>query len=668
MLDTESITILIVDDNEKNLFTLRSLIAEHLKVRIIEAQSGEAALKILLKHKINLIILDVQMPEMDGFETAQLIFSHRKTRHIPIVFLTAAYKTTEFVQRGFALGAVDYLTKPIDTAQLLNKIRSYIRFIEQEYQHKQELEQKIQERTTKLSESNKRLEQEITERKQIEEELSRAKEIAEEANRAKSYFLANMSHELRTPLNAIIGYSEMLEEFAEEVNQEDFIPDLRRIRAAGRHLLDLINDVLDLSKIEAGKMSLFLETFDLQTFIQEVADTVQPLLEKKSNTLQVEYFCQLGKIYNDRTRLRQMLLNLISNATKFSERGVILLQISCDKFHGEDRVSFCVTDDGIGITDEQQKKLFQPFTQAEASTTRRFGGTGLGLAITRQFADMLGGSVNVVSEFGYGSTFSLRLPVNVKEPTVDKVEEEPESTTTTDSIILIIDENNTQRNLLKNQLKQFGYSIALAKSDEESIKVAKKLRPDLIILSVQVTTGWEVLAHLKNDTFLSRVPVILITHDILKGYANYALECVAKPLRHEQLTAISDRYAPDTPTLIMIVDSNADVQHTITAFFAKKGWQIISVSNGRQAIEYLTHLQPCLVFVDLSNHMELIKKLQTTDLLEAIHLIAMHEQYLTAEDCASLNQCTETPLHKNGYLLAEFPTHLHTLLMRYLPK
>jgi signal transduction histidine kinase len=667
MLNVEPITILIVDDNDKNLFTLRSLITEHLEAYVIEAQSGEAALKILLKQKINLIVLDVQMPEMDGFETAQLISSHRKTRHIPIVFLTAAYKTDEFVQRGFSLGAVDYLTKPIDASQLLNKIRSYMRFIAQERQHKQELEKRIEERTIKLSEANKQLKQEVIERKQIEKELSRAKEIAEEANRAKSYFLANMSHELRTPLNAIIGYSEMLEEFAEEIAQEDFIPDLRRIHAAGRHLLELINDVLDLSKIEAGKMSLFLETFELESFINDIADTVQPLLEKKSNNLQIEYFCELKKIHNDRTRLRQMLLNLISNATKFSEQSVILLQISCDIFNGEKRISFCVTDDGIGITEEQQKKLFQPFTQAEASTTRRFGGTGLGLTITRQFAEMLGGSVNIVSEFGYGSTFSLRLPIQVKEPvTTDETVEE--ITTITDSILLIIDNDKAQRDLLKDQLKQFGYSIALANNDEESIKVAKKLRPDLIILSIQTPVGWELLAHLKNDAFLSRIPVILITRDATKGYASYALDCIVKPLRHEQLTVILDRYTLDTPAIMMIVDDNEEVQYTITALFKKKDWQVVSVANSLQALEQLTHLQPHLLFIDLANNVESIKRLQMNNLLENTHFITMSTQHLTAEDCAYLNQHTESASHKKGYLLTEFPTHLHTLITLYLSK
>src|SRR5881296_2088705 len=363
----------------------------------------------------------------------------------------------------------------------------------------------IQQRDTALQSTNgelktrtHELEQEVFQRKQAQEELLNAKHAAEEANRAKSTFLANMSHELRTPLNAIIGYSEMLEEETRDSGKIENAQDLKKIQAAGKHLLSLINDVLDLSKIEAGKMGINLETFDLRPIIEEIVTTLKPASEKNSNRVIVNLGDDLGSMHADVTKVRQILFNLLSNACKFTDHGTIMLDVE-RQTRDKDWITFRVSDTGIGMTPEQQFKLFQDFAQADSSIVRKYGGTGLGLAISSRFAQMMQGYIRVESKLGEGSTFTVELPATVTTVTTDVVapptpaavrQERPETTPEVLELhpnadtILVIDDDAAVRDLMTRFLGKLGFYPVAAENGEAGLRLARELRPDIITLDV----------------------------------------------------------------------------------------------------------------------------------------------------------------------------------------
>ncbi|EDN68088.1 two-component hybrid sensor and regulator [Beggiatoa sp. PS] len=605
------------------------------------------------------------------------------------MFLTAAYKTEEFQQKGFAMGAVDYLTKPIDAPQLINRVKSYLRFIEQDHQHKQDLEQKVKERTAELLEARNILEQRVEERtaelltaKNLAEQAQKmadadrvkaeqSQKIAEEANYAKSHFLANMSHELRTPLNAIIGYSEMLQEDAEDLNQESCVLDLKKIQGAGKHLLGLINTVLDLSKIEAGRMELYIETFELNPVLNEIVSTIQPLVEKKANVLKTVFDDNLGQMHTDLTKLRQMLLNLLSNTAKFTEQGQIRMEVRRD---GE-WINFCIADNGIGMTEEQQKKIFQPFTQADASTTRRYGGTGLGLAITKQFSEMMGGVIWVESEFGQGSIFMMSLPIQAKTHQLrDHSKLEQLDELKGDGIVLVIDNNVSVRALLKEDLSQLGYAVAVAENGNEGLKLAHKLHPDVILLDIHLSQNgdeWDILSSLKNEPFLASVPVILMVmeEDKQKGYALGATDCIDKTMIHSQLSILLKKYpiGENTSNLIMVVDDDDLFRDSISELLEQQGLQIVQAENGKIALESLKQNKPILILLDLNmpvmDGFEFLTHLRDNHQICSIPIVILTAKNISAEELEHLNKHqVESVFQKNALKQDKLIWQIHQLI------
>ncbi|MDQ6676387.1 MAG: response regulator [Acidobacteriota bacterium] len=494
--------------------------------------------------------------------------------------------------------------------------------------------------------------------------LKREKDLALEASQAKSTFLANMSHELRTPLNAIIGYSEMLQEEAEESGDLSTVPDLQKIRNSGKHLLELINAVLDLSKIEAGKMDLYLETFSVAALADEVISIVQPLAEKNGNLLLKTCPIDIGSMHADVTKIRQGLLNLLSNACKFTEKGTVSLLVKRESVEGVDWITFAVTDTGVGLTEEQAQSLFEPFTQADSSTTRKFGGTGLGLAITRRFVQMMGGEVQVSSEPGKGATFTIRIPANIMgrksaDGSTEAVAQNSRGSQKKKDagIVLIIDDDPAVHELLRHSIGKQGFQVEGALTGEEGLRMARKLRPQAITLDVMMPgmDGWTVLSNLKNDPDLAHIPVIMLTivDEKNRGYSLGAADYLTKPIERERLSAVLMRFRKTTASEALVVEDDPGSRDVLCRLLETDGWKVIQAVNGREALDRITEKIPGVILLDLMmpemDGFEFLQQLRLRDEWKLIPIIVVTAKDLTLEERGLLNGHVSRILQKGSY-------------------
>lgn len=453
---------------------------------------------------------------------------------------------------------------------------------------------------------------------------------AEAASYEKSQFLANMSHELRTPLNAIIGYSEMLYEEAEEKNDYSQTEDIGRIQTAGRHLLSLINDVLDLSRIELGKTELYLEDADLPGLIDEVVDTVNSLVVMNNNNLVVNCDKNLGGIHIDASKFRQTLINIIGNAAKFTRDGIITLTVNRETAPGTGVetgwIVVRVKDTGIGISKEHQKKLFRAFTQADESTTRAFGGTGLGLAISRNICRLMGGDITVNSQLDKGSEFCVRIPSNVTKAEINinnkdadesekilvsrkmRVEDKPVETNerrNKTSKILVIDDDPTDIDLLKRALGSEGYQVECVTHGDDGLKQACKIMPDLIILDILISdvSGWSILAQLKKDPVVAHIPVVMnsVLDERSTAFALGASDYLFKPANHKTLSnTILRNLRRQEGINILVIDDDVDTRRLMRMVFENEGWSVIEEVDGDLGLIRVMENHPSAIVLDLN--------------------------------------------------------------------
>ncbi len=505
------------------------------------------------------------------------------------------------------------------------------------------------------------------------------------ASSNKSQFLANMSHELRTPLNAIIGYSELL---MEDVPDEAAQADLRKIHSSGKHLLELINDVLDLSKIEAGKMELHPEDFAVEPLVREVAETVRPTAEKNGNSVVFNCAPDLGTVHADLTRVRQALLNLASNAVKFTKDGTITITATRHSIPGHETIMLEVKDTGIGMSVEQLGKLFRDFQQADPSTTRKYGGTGLGLAISRRICRMMGGDILVQSAPGAGSSFTIQLPctpgAKIAPPAEKAAAAAPPGRGTHAAqdapLVLVVDDDASVREFMQRFLERDGYRVIEAADGLTALGLAREHHPTAITLDVMMpqVDGWTVLAAIKGDPTLADIPVILVTivDEKQRGYSLGATDYMVKPINRNRLSALLRSLSNRTTGRLLVVDDDEGSRALVRQAIEREGWTVSEAVNGVKALESVRAERPDAIVLDLMmpemDGFAFLAQLREKPEWRDIPVVVVSSKDLSAADRARLNGHVEAVVQKSGqdreHLMQEVRQRLASSVAAHKPQ
>ena len=518
---SEKPKILLVDDKLANLIALERVL-KSLDVQFVRALSGNEALKLTLHHEFALAIIDVQMPDMDGYETVELLRNSKRTKYVPVIFVSAIYSDEFYIKKGIDVGAVDFITKPIKSVILIGKVRIFIDLYNQQNQLKKLLKEK-----------------EIA-----AIELRRQKEKAEYATYSKSIFLANMSHEIRTPLNGIIGMSEILSKTILTDEQKDY---LSSIKLSGEDLLIIINDILDFSKIEAGQLQIEEVPFSIHLQIKNVFKMLQLKADEKNIDLLFEINDDVPEFINsDPIRIKQILINLLNNAIKFTEKGSVKLVVSARNIEEKDvTLSFKIIDTGIGIAENKTGNMFAEFTQADTSTTRKHGGTGLGLTISKKLTELMGGEIGLESKIGKGSTFWFTIKTKASEKPSGDILKTDSVVLPKDIKILLAEDNHINQKVSSIMIKQIGYNCDIAENGEVAFNMHMKNNYDIIFMDIlmPVMDGLEATKLIreqeeKNNT--NKCIIIAQTanafkEDINKYLSNGMNYYISKPLRVKDL-------------------------------------------------------------------------------------------------------------------------------------